>query len=536
MRLKFFARSIALVAAAAIIAACGSGTQSSGPRPAAGGTVNVRISGDWGNPIDAGHSVTTAIGGGIAESMYDRLVDFDYKTGSIVPYLASSWKVTPNSVAFKLRSDASCSDGTPVTPTVVYNSMAHLISPQLASKWPVTIFGNATPYTMSKDDAAGTFTFTVPNPFNVLLQGFASYFSSIMCPAGLQAGANYDKQSYGSGPFIFQSDTHGSDFIVTKRKGWKWGPYGASTDKPGVPDTIDFKVIANETTAANLLLTGGLDIATVGGADATRLRSESSLSHTYAPSFAPYTLQINEDPTRPGSDQTVRQAMLTSLDAKAWNQAALGGSGIVSTNFQSNPGGYCYADLSSIMPKASPSAAKQVLLNAGWTAGPDGHLQKNGKPLTVQILGSTTTAGGPEYIQSQLEQAGMKTVLSNVDYNTFAGEFGRTNYDIVVGLFGSVTPTPPASPNFFTGKFPPAGSNRIRRDDPQLAQIIANLFSAAPGAQACAAWKEYNTYMIKNWITFPWVAQQTDWFAKKGTFNYVPVGPTLEIPTLLRLK
>jgi peptide/nickel transport system substrate-binding protein len=268
--------------------------------------------------------------------------------------------------------------------------------------------------------------------------------------------------------------------------------------------------------------------------DANRLQADRSLSTSFAPSYAPYTLQINEAPGRPGTDQAVRQAMLTALDPKAWNQAALGGQGIVSTNFQSNPGGYCYADLSSLMPKPSTSAARQVLLNAGYSAGSDGHMQKNGKTLQITILGSTTTGDGPEYMQSQLEAAGFKTVLNNTDYNTFAATFGRTDYDIVVGLFGATSPAPPGTANFFTGKFPPAGNNRINRDDPQLAQLVADAYAAPPGAAACAAWKAFNTYMIKNWLAFPWVAPKTFWFDKKNAFTYVPVGPTLEVPTLVR--
>lgn len=103
--------------------------------------------------------------GVIAEGMFGRLVDYNYKTGQIVPYLASSWNVTANSVTFKIRNNATCSDGTPVTAAVVYNSFARMISPQTASRWAVTIFGPG-PYTISKDDAAGTFTFGTPKPFS----------------------------------------------------------------------------------------------------------------------------------------------------------------------------------------------------------------------------------------------------------------------------------------------------------------------------------------------------------------------------------
>jgi peptide/nickel transport system substrate-binding protein len=500
-----------------------------------GGTVIVRLGGDWGNPVDGGQTVTSAPGGMLAQAMYDRLVDLNAQTGEVLPYLASSWTVTPNSATFKIRQDATCSDGTPINAGVVYNSFARFISPDTKSRWPVTIFG-AGPYTISKDDAAQTFTFATPQPFNNLLQAFAWYWTGIVCPAGLQPGADFTTQSYGSGPYVFKSAVQGSDYIVTKRQGWTWGPQGVS-DSNGRPDTVDFKVITNETTAANLLLTGGLDIAPIGGPDQPRLSNEKgTLTETLSPGYAPYTLQINEATGRPGTDKAVRQAMLTALDPNAWNQAALAGTGTVSTNFQSNPGGPCYTDLSSIMPKPDPNASRQILLNDGYTPAPDGHVQKNGQPLTITVLGSTTNGSSTEYMASALEQAGFTTMLNVTDYNSFAQAFGKTDYDIVVGLFGSPMPIPANTANFFTGKFPPEGNNRLNRDDPDLAKLVASAYAAPPGDAACAAWKDLNSYMITNYIAFPWVSPATFWYARKDNFRYAPMGATLDPPTIVRVK
>jgi peptide/nickel transport system substrate-binding protein len=510
-------------------------TTNAPPAAVGGGVAVVRLGGDWGNPVDGGQTVTSAPGGMLAQAMYDRLIDLDPKSGQALPYLATSWTVTPNSVTFKIRQDATCSDGTAINASVVYNSFARFISPDTKSRWPTTIYG-AGPYTISKDDAAQTFTFATPQPFNNLLQAFAWYWTGIVCPAGLQPGADFTAQSYGSGPYVFKSATQGNEYVVTKRQGWNWGPQGIS-DSNGRPDTVTFKVITNETTAANLLLTGGLDIASIGGPDQTRLSNEkAALTETLSAGYAPYTLQINEAPGRPGTDQAVRQAMLTAVDPNSWNQAALAGTGTVSTNFQSNPGGPCYTDLGSIMPKPDPNAAKQVLLNAGYTAGPDGKMQKNGQPLTITVLGSTTNGSSTEYMASALDQAGFTTVLNVTDYNSFAQAFGKTDYDIVVGLFGAPLPVPANTANFFTGKFPPDGNNRLNRDDPKLATLVASAYAAPPGDAACAAWKDLNSYMITNFIALPWVSPATFWYAKKDTFRYAALGATLDPPTIVRVK
>ena len=516
--------------------ACGSGSAGTATSNAVGGgTVVIRLGGDWGNPVDGGQTVTSTPGGVLAEGMYDRLIDYNYKTGAIVPYLATSWTVTPSSVTFKIRTDATCSDGTPINASVVYNSFNRFISPQTKSLWPSTVYGPG-PYTISKDDTAQTFTFATPKPFNNLLPAFGWYWTGIICPAGLQPGADFTKQSYGSGPYVFQSATHGADYTMVKRKGWNWGPKGES-NPAGRPDTLDFKVIENETTAANLVLTGGLDIANVGGADEIRLKSDNTLDTQISQSYAPYTLQMNQAPGRPGADETVRKAVYTAIDPKAWNQAAYQGTGIISTNLQANPAGYCYTDLTSIVPKPSASAAKQVLLSAGYTVDSNGKLAKEGKELTIDVVGSSSTGSGAEYLASALNSAGIGTQLNVTDYNSFAGLFKAGKFDLLVGLFGAAVPAGGANTaNFFAGKLYPDGSNRMGRQDPQLDQLVANAYAYPFGEQACAAWKALNTYMIKNSDVLPWVAPTYYWFSKKGKFSYVGVGVVVDPPTVVRLK
>jgi len=87
----------------------------------------------------------------------------------------------------------------PLTAAAVYNSYARFISPDTKSPWTSTIFGPG-PYTLAKDDAASTFTFTIPKPYNQLVYAFARDWNGIICPAGLAAGADFTTKSYGSGP------------------------------------------------------------------------------------------------------------------------------------------------------------------------------------------------------------------------------------------------------------------------------------------------------------------------------------------------
>ena len=50
--------------------------------------------------------------------------------------------------------------------------------------------------------------------------------------------------------------------------------------------------------------------------------------------------------------------------------------------------------------------AASLLQQAGYTRGSNGMLTKDGKPLTLQVVGSLTQNQGPEYIRSRARIAG----------------------------------------------------------------------------------------------------------------------------------
>jgi peptide/nickel transport system substrate-binding protein len=501
-----------------------------------GGTVTIRLPGDWGNPID-GHTVTSAYGIMLASMMYDTLLYLDPADGQLSPYLAETWEVTPTSVTVQLRDDATCSDGTPVTPTVVRDSFARFIAPETGSRWVQTTLGPG-PFTLEADDAAGTFTITTEAPFAPLLTGLSDPRAAIVCPSGLQPGADFTKASHGSGAFVFESAVQGDEYVATRRDDWTWGPKGTTAGDPGFPERLVFKVITSDTTAANSLTTGGLDIANISGIDVDRLVNDPTVDHIQSEGGAPYVLMLNQAPTRPTADETVRRAVIQALDPRAWTVAAGEPEAPVSTNIHINPGGYCYTDLSSILPTPSVDAARQILLDAGYTADGEGKLAKDGQPLALRVLGTGFTGSGVEYIADTLEQVGVTVDLVNTDYNTFAQNFGKTDYDVVIGLFGGLTKSAPTStPLFMVGTFASeGGNNRINLDDPELQRLVEAAYGAPTEEEACAAWEAFNRYAIENAITIPWASSVTHWFSRAGEFSYRPVSSYLQPTTIRRLK
>lgn len=498
----------AMGVAAILLTACGNGAASTTSKTSLG-TVKVQMTGDWNTFLPFQATAGTSLP--VIYAVYDRLISYG-PNGQLVPYLASSWTATPSSVSFTLKKGPKCPDGTPITPTLVKNSFAVLF----ANKPLAAQFFGPGPYTMAADDATNAFSITLGTPnSSAIYMGVMAWPGSIVCPAGLANSSALTTTPAGSGPYTVVSAVHASQVVLKKRADWNWGPNGASAST--LPDTIIYQIVTDSTTAANLLLTGGLDIAQVSGADVQRLLTNKAYNHQLAYDYANFILGFNELPGRVTADKTVRRALMSVIDAKAWLQAAGNGQGELSPSFE-EPGAACYdSSVSKYTPKATIAQAQAVLKGDGYTLGADGKFQKNGDPLTVHLIGSPTYFGrGTEYIASIWEQLGVTVNLSDEAQAAYLNDLHTSNFDVVPFPSHSETPDPSYNPHWFTGPILKAGgSNQILMQDPEVdSETTAAL--ASGGQQSCAHWQKVQALVLQNDDLLPLAVPAPFWFAKKG--------------------
>ena len=87
--------------------------------------------------------------------LYDTLLCRDGTSG-LVGGLASQWSAeSASEYVFTIRDGATCSDGTPITASVVAESLRYLASPETGSTWKNLVFGQGDA-TITPDDAAKT--------------------------------------------------------------------------------------------------------------------------------------------------------------------------------------------------------------------------------------------------------------------------------------------------------------------------------------------------------------------------------------------
>jgi peptide/nickel transport system substrate-binding protein len=502
---------VVVAAAVGVAAAAGAG--------AAGGTMTIRLPGSW-RSFDVWQDAGITTNVAVLSPVYDRLVSYGRNgTASTVPYLATSWKVTARSVAFTIRHDAKCTDGHTLTAIDVLNSIKHyLVTPKQSGTVASTTWAalGPGPFHLRANVKKSTFTITSEKPYRNLVGAFPSM--PILCPAGLQAVASdpnaLASKIYGSGPYQLTSATLGDQAVFKLRPEWDWGPPGTSTKT--MPQTVVYKVIANETTAANLLLTGGLDAGIIIGPDVDRLLSESSLTHLQVPNYIVTALRFNMRPGRLlATNETLRQALMTAIDPQKVNVTAYSGRGTLSPSVF-RPGSECYDPTTkSLAPTASVDRAKQLIQQAGYSYV-NGKAVKDGQQLKLSFVATSLNGGAPDYVYSVLNDLGI-----DVDYRNLAPfDFGTNvlngNFDIIISVGQVIVPDAGANIQALLGQPPPAGFNTAATGsaDAELQRDgVAGLQN--PGKGGCKYFALFQELLLKRHYLLPMVAANFDLFVKK---------------------
>ncbi len=517
---------------APILAAClvatgcsGSGTNGGSGALASGGTFTMAIPADLGT-FDPYRNNTVYY----ASLAYDSLVNLG-QDGTFVSGLAEKWSADARSASFTLRDGVTCSDGTPLTATRVAEALRYIGDPQKKSRQ----YGLTTPtapFTVTADDAARTVGVTMTaEPFGFLLNTIGQ--APIMCPKGVADPSLLKSGSDGTGPFVLTEVVPGQSYTFTVRQGYTWGPGGASTSAPGTPAKVVLRIIPNEATSANLLLSGEVNLAPIGGQDQQRLTAQNLERFQVAGSGA--GLRFNQIGGRPTADKRVRQALVHALDMAKVVEVSTGGAGTASTGLVALQPKPCTGDtVAGRLPGHDVATAESLLDQAGWVKGADGIRAKDGKRLSVGLhyVPSLFPLDKPtaELLSRQWKAIGVDVRLvvnSTVDVPKVLYE--TTDWDVFMGLGTAYLPSQMAP--FVSGPFPPKGTNLagVNRDYDAL---VAKAKALTPPA-ACTYWNQAEQALYRDVNLAPISNRPTFYYLKNA--RAAGAGYTIPIPTSIRL-
>jgi peptide/nickel transport system substrate-binding protein len=507
---------LCLLLAAALTGCGGAATSSSGSAEVVdGGTFTLGLSSDPGNldpQMGAGTSLFT-----VTQFAYDPLVSVDGRTGEIRSGLATKWEVTAGTVALTLAPGITCSDGTKLTATTVAGNLNFVAAPENKSPFLGTFLPVGAK--ASGDDTAGTVTITLAQPAPFVLNGLGNL--PIVCPGGLADRASLKTATAGTGPYKLTVAVPGDHYTYSRRDGYTWGPGGASTATEGLPDTVVIKVVENETTAANLLLSGGLNAAQVTGPDGKRLE-QAGLFTAETPTIVGEQW-YNHAAGRVTGDPKVRMALTQALDLAQLQKVLTSGRGGTATTLTGNEPTACPGDsVSKALPAHDVKAANALLDEAGWTArGSDGTRTKDGRPLALTFLyqnnsGSSGDAAA-ELAVKQWQEAGVKATARSQNETTLTGTiFGAGDWDVA---WVSVNiSSPDQIVPFLSGPAAPQGTNFAAISDPAYDTAVRAAM-ATPGKQGCDKWLAAESALIAKASVVPFAGAKVRTFGNRARFE-----------------
>lgn len=379
----------------------------------------------------------------VAQQYLDSLVSMD-KAGTIHPWLASSWDISPDglSYTFHLRSDVTFTDGTPFTAEAVKANLDHMVDPATQSS---TAGGYIRQYHSTEIVDSHTAIVHLSRPYAAFLEVLAQGFLGIESPQALARPRDLNCQApVGSGPFRIVSWDRQNKIVFDRNNAYHWAPPTTLHDGPAYLEHVEWRFIPEPSAR----------FAAVQAAEVDAIDSLPPEAETPARHNADLWVLMADRPGNPTNgtlnirrapfnDQLVREAFIRSADIEGALSSVFfhhyrraGGPLTATTPFYS-PDFEHAADY-------NPDKANTLLDQAGWTTkDADGIRKRNGQRLTVHIPLRASLSNSErtlwEQVQATARETGFDVLLENADDTSVNAREGQWDYDVRVGYWNTNT-------------------------------------------------------------------------------------------------
>jgi peptide/nickel transport system substrate-binding protein len=399
--------------------------------------------------------------------------DFEKHPATFSPLLARSYVWSPDHrlLTFKLRDDVRWSDGVPVTADDVRFTWQAQTSPEVA--WQ---------FSHMKAEIADV---EVVDPHTVRFHFKRAYAKQLMdaneggiLPRHVwgqvpfsrwrQSGDWFKQHLVADGPFVVESWKPQQQIVLRRND---------SYFDPGHPylDRVVMRVIPDQASLLAQLDSGDLDYAAVvNPADAPRILANPRL--VLLRYWVRTWVGVAWNTTRePFTDPEVRRALSLALDRPTIVTSIWHGYARVS---DSPVLAAVWAHDRALRPLPyDPAEARRILAAKGWKPGPDGTLQRGGKPFAFELstnTGNQQRVDALEMIQEQLRRIGVRATPRQVEFNTLSAQIDAGSYDAsVVG--NTVDTGLDLSPWFHSRAI--GETNQTRYSNPEVDRLLDHAMS-----------------------------------------------------------
>ncbi|MEV5574689.1 ABC transporter substrate-binding protein [Spirillospora sp. NPDC052269] len=513
------ARAAAVVAALGLAAAgCGGGGGTAG---GGRGAVTIAVPSDPGSldPLTTLASKAILMNG----FAYARLVQLG-ADGKLTGGVAERWSSTTTSATFTIKRGVTCQDGSPLTAEDVAAEYNHVADPRNESP----MLGLSVPFTAkaTADPASRTVTVRTARPAPFILP--MSNLLPLVCRKSLADTKTLARTTAASGLYRMTEAVPGDHYTYVKRPGVTWMPGGADTSAS--PDKVIFKVVANESTAANLLMSGQVNIVQLNGSDRQRLEAARIAHQGIRATIG--QLLFNEAAGHTTGDPVVRRALVTAVDLGQIGAVASGGKNVPPTNLGEVAPTPCPQNsVAGNVPGRDTARAAADLTAAGW-AKSGGQWTKDGKPLQLTVayptvIGPRVTAAVELAVQ-QWTAFGVKVSTKTMTPTTVGTIMAASEWDVAWQPL--VVNLPDQLVRFYDGPRLPKGSNYGGIDNPDYRRLSGQAM-AKLGTEGCPLWMAAESALIKRLDVVPFATLEETYYGKGVTFQLDGGGP---LPQTLR--
>ncbi len=416
----------------------------------------------------------------LAQFVFDGLIRYD-DHGDPVPDAAETIPTRANggissdgkTITYHLRANVAFSDGAPLSASDVAFTWRQVLNRNnnVANHFPYDLAESVT----AKDPRTVVVRLREPNA------AFAAFFmrcgtQGSILPEHLLRGKPdlnkdpFGRQPVGSGPFVVTSYQPGTVVEMAPNPHW-WGK------RPAL-QRVTYRIIPNENSLLVALRTHEIDF--YYNAPEQQYRELKGLAgvQVSARPFAAYEQVVFNTQRAPFDDLRVRRAAAQTIDWSTLQRSVYlavdlpGVSDVFPLSWAFDPAVKPYPrDL---------SAARKLLDDAGWHAGPDGVRTRAGKRLSVTlrtVAGVIPRQNAEVLIQQELHEAGFDVQILNAPANLLfapqgaGGLLAKGNFDLAI--YGWTQAPDPADDLQTIGpdRVPPGGSNYSGLRDPEIGRL-----------------------------------------------------------------
>ena len=447
------------------------------------------------------HKSTARSGAEVMYMIGDTLVNLDFDMKTLKPGLAKTWSVTPDGLTyiFKLRDDVTFCSGKKMTAKDVVASYERWLDPETKGlvKWRM---GNVDKIS-APDDV--TVEYKLKKPFSELLFQMTQYFHTVInAEQAKQLGADFGVKAFdGTGPYCLESWTPRDSTVLTKHKGYSWGP-GIYDYTEAQVDKVVWKVVPEENTRVTALQAGQADASQyVPYWSLKELMANKSLNVSKAENyFWSYFIGFKIDKELV-SDVRVRQAINLAVDQKGITEAVTFGFAepastmLLPTVLDFNP------KLDRSLYGENIKEAERLLDEAGWKKGPDNFRYKDGKKLAPLVYGiSGAFKEIAEAVQGDLRKVGVDLQIQLFDSTVAWGKLATQEFDAFGMSFPYVSAGDALNLYFRSANTPTP--NRMNWKDKETDELLDKGSQALDDASRAAA---YQAVQKKVHDAFVWI-------------------------------